>query len=243
MELKDFALLNLVELARCADTYDTRYNAWSAIPDKSLISINDLIRIGKTGEHKALTREVCNILTYHPKVKIADFIEFISFNKSEDVVNEIWKNNINRHGLTQINDLVTIILSYVYSYGITQEIVNEAYQLAIKHPNLSEKHLCSIAFDENVCFQIRDDAEERLIKIDNLNDATLISFCVSGISELRRTKAWFIIHSSKSISFFTLQNIAHNAFDILIKDLACKELASNYFKQMAIYTHLAQNEI
>jgi hypothetical protein len=45
MDLKDLAPLNLIEIARSSRNHDSRYLAWTSIPDKSIISMDELVRL------------------------------------------------------------------------------------------------------------------------------------------------------------------------------------------------------
>jgi hypothetical protein len=230
MELKDLDLVNLLEIATNRyNPIETRYLAWKVIPDKSLISIRYLVRIGMSGEHERLTKETHDELLLRPELTADQVLLYIQSNKISEVVSSIWNDKKWRKS-TKIEDLVEIIQRDIWPYGITQKIIDEAYELAKIHPDLSEKHLCNIAFCEDVAEYIRLDAEKILIKLPNLSSSTLANFCLNGLSEKVSSNAWFMFESNVGVSYYELQNIAHNSPFSRIKQLATEELNTDYFK-------------
>jgi hypothetical protein len=231
MDLKDLAPLNLIEIARSSRNHDSRYLAWTSIPDKSIISMDELVFIGKSGENIQLSREVIDELKSRPDITSVHLIDFIGFNKNSQLVSEVWTYLVTKD-LLKIKDLVMILQSYPFSFGITTQIKNEAYDLVTKHPALSEIDLRYIAFSEYIPRHIREEAEKRLIQIPNLCEDNLVEFCKHSLSPTRSKIAWLKFVGKEPISYYPLSNIAHNSGDPDIRKLAMEVLNNDYFNEV-----------
>jgi hypothetical protein len=251
MDLNNYSLIHLIEISTYAINPSNRFQAWTAIQDKSLIPTSDLVKIGRSGDHESLTREVHAELKKRTNLTIDDEIKFIRCNKVVDVVSDIYQAIVHRlDNNTRAENLVKIIInrSYYDSFGITMAIVNQTYALFLQDYSSDQNYLDKIAFGRlpgngSAPKVITEDAEERLLLIPDLSSSILVSFCINSTSSERRLKAWYLFAACSSISYNKLVNIYTDAYDESVQQLAEDLLNSDYYNNMMSFMGVEINSI